>query len=63
MAAQAGNPKASRAAGRALGTNPIPIIVPCHRVVGASGRLTGYTGGLHRKVALLEIEGVVLPGA
>jgi methylated-DNA-[protein]-cysteine S-methyltransferase len=61
VAAQAGNPKASRAAGRALGANPIPIVVPCHRVVGARGRLTGYTGGLHRKVALLEIEGVVLP--
>ena len=55
-------PKASRAAGRALGANPIPIVVPCHRVIGAGGRLTGYTGGLHRKVALLEIEGVVLPG-
>jgi methylated-DNA-[protein]-cysteine S-methyltransferase len=62
MAAQAGNAKASRAAGRALGANPIPIVVPCHRVIGASGRLTGYTGGLHRKVALLGIEGVVLPG-
>ncbi len=62
MAAKAGNAKASRAAGRALGANPIPIVVPCHRVIGASGRLTGYTGGLHRKVALLEIEGVVLPG-
>jgi methylated-DNA-[protein]-cysteine S-methyltransferase len=62
MASQAGNPKASRAAGRALGSNPIPIVVPCHRVIGAGGRLTGYTGGLYRKVALLEIEGVVLPG-
>ena len=62
MASRAGNPKASRAAGRALGANPIPIVVPCHRVIGASGRLTGYTGGLYRKVALLEIEGVVLPG-
>ena len=61
VAAQAGNPKASRAAGRALGANPIPIVVPCHRVIGAGGRLTGYTGGLHRKVALLQIEGVVLP--
>lgn len=58
VAAQAGNAKASRAAGRALGANPIPIVVPCHRVVGASGQLTGYTGGLHRKIALLEIEGV-----
>jgi methylated-DNA-[protein]-cysteine S-methyltransferase len=61
VATQAGNAKASRAAGRALGANPIPIVVPCHRVIGAGGRLTGYTGGLHRKVALLEIEGVVLP--
>jgi methylated-DNA-[protein]-cysteine S-methyltransferase len=60
VAAQAGNPKASRAAGRALGANPIPIVVPCHRVIGSSGQLTGYTGGLHRKVALLQIEGVVL---
>jgi methylated-DNA-[protein]-cysteine S-methyltransferase len=60
VAAQAGNPKASRAAGRALGANPIPIVVPCHRVIGSSGQLTGYTGGLHRKVALLQIEGIVL---
>ena len=60
VAAQAGNPKASRAAGRALGASPIPIVVPCHRVIGSSGPLTGYTGGLHRKVALLQIEGVVL---
>jgi methylated-DNA-[protein]-cysteine S-methyltransferase len=60
VAARAGNPKASRAAGRALGSNPIPIVVPCHRVVGTNGQLTGYTGGLHRKVALLQIEGIVL---
>lgn len=60
VAAQAGNPRASRAAGRALGANAMPIVVPCHRVVGASGRLTGYTGGLERKVALLELEGVLL---
>jgi methylated-DNA-[protein]-cysteine S-methyltransferase len=60
VAAAAGNPKASRAAGRALGANPIPIIVPCHRVVGANGTLTGYTGGIERKVALLRIEGVSL---
>jgi methylated-DNA-[protein]-cysteine S-methyltransferase len=60
VAAQAGNAKASRAAGRALGANPIPIVVPCHRVIGSSGQLTGYTGGLDRKVALLQIEGVVL---
>jgi methylated-DNA-[protein]-cysteine S-methyltransferase len=60
VAAKAGTPKASRAAGRALGSNPIPIVVPCHRVVGTSGKLTGYTGGLHRKIALLQIEGIVL---
>jgi len=60
IAAAVGNPKASRAAGRALGANPIPIVVPCHRVVGSSGRLTGYTGGMHRKIALLELEGLVL---
>jgi methylated-DNA-[protein]-cysteine S-methyltransferase len=62
VAAKAGNPRASRAAGRALNTNPIPIVVPCHRVVGASGRLVGYAGGLDRKVTLLQIEGVELPG-
>jgi methylated-DNA-[protein]-cysteine S-methyltransferase len=62
VAAKAGNPKASRAAGRALNVNPIPIVVPCHRVVGASGKLVGYAGGLDRKVALLELEGAALPG-
>jgi methylated-DNA-[protein]-cysteine S-methyltransferase len=60
VAAKAGNAKASRAAGRALGANPIPIVVPCHRVIGTGGRLTGYTGGLHRKEALLRLEGVAL---
>lgn len=60
VAAEAGSPRASRAAGRALGANAIPIVVPCHRVVGSSGRLTGYTGGLHRKVALLRLEGVAV---
>jgi methylated-DNA-[protein]-cysteine S-methyltransferase len=58
MAAAAGNPKASRAAGRALGANAIPIVVPCHRVIGTSGKLTGYTGGMHRKEALLRLEGI-----
>jgi methylated-DNA-[protein]-cysteine S-methyltransferase len=58
MAAQAGNAKASRAAGRALGANAIPIVVPCHRVIGTSGKLTGYTGGMHRKEALLRLEGI-----
>lgn len=60
MATAAGNPQASRAAGRALGSNPIPIVVPCHRIVGTSGKLTGYTGGMHRKVALLTLEGIAV---
>jgi methylated-DNA-[protein]-cysteine S-methyltransferase len=58
VAAAAGNAKASRAAGRALGANAIPIIVPCHRIIGTSGKLTGYTGGMHRKEALLRLEGI-----
>jgi methylated-DNA-[protein]-cysteine S-methyltransferase len=58
VAARAGNPKASRAAGRALGANAIPIVVPCHRVISTSGKLTGYTGGMHRKEALLRLEGI-----
>jgi methylated-DNA-[protein]-cysteine S-methyltransferase len=57
-----GRPTASRAVGRALGSNPIPIVIPCHRVIGASGSLTGYGGGLERKVALLELEGSLLGG-
>jgi methylated-DNA-[protein]-cysteine S-methyltransferase len=52
-----GRPKAARAVGRAVGTNPVAIVVPCHRVLGADGALTGYGGGLDRKVALLELEG------
>jgi methylated-DNA-[protein]-cysteine S-methyltransferase len=51
-----GNPKASRAVGLANGKNPIGIIVPCHRVVGANGSLTGYGGGLDRKKRLLDFE-------
>lgn len=58
VAAAAGNAKASRAAGRALGANAIPIVVPCHRVIGTSGKLTGYTGGMHRKETLLRLEGI-----
>jgi methylated-DNA-[protein]-cysteine S-methyltransferase len=61
MADAAGNVRAVRAAGNALGSNPIPIVVPCHRVVRTSGGLGGYTGGLDRKVTLLGIEGVLLP--
>jgi methylated-DNA-[protein]-cysteine S-methyltransferase len=60
VAAEAGNAKASRAAGRALGANPIPIVLPCHRVIGASGSLTGYGGGLDRKEHLLRLEGAIL---
>ena len=57
MAERIGRPKAARAVGAALGSNPIPIVVPCHRVVGASGALTGYAGGLDRKAFLLHLEG------
>jgi methylated-DNA-[protein]-cysteine S-methyltransferase len=56
VATQAGSPRGSRAAGNALGANPIPIIVPCHRVLHASGGLGGYTGGVERKRTLLAIE-------
>ncbi len=51
-----GRPKAARAVGRAVGTNPVSIVVPCHRVIGSDGSLTGYGGGLKRKVALLKLE-------
>jgi methylated-DNA-[protein]-cysteine S-methyltransferase len=57
VAAAAGSPRAYRAAGTALGHNPLPIVVPCHRVLHAGGGLGGYTGGLERKRVLLEIEG------
>jgi len=60
MAANAGNQRAARATGNALGSNPIPIVVPCHRVVRAGGNLGGYTGGIERKIKLLGIEGVLL---
>jgi len=57
VAKRAGNAKASRAAGGALNANPIPIVVPCHRVVGSNGALVGYAGGLDAKRTLLAIEG------
>jgi methylated-DNA-[protein]-cysteine S-methyltransferase len=63
MAEEAGSPRAARAAGNALGSNPVPIVVPCHRVVHADGGLGGYTGGLERKVALLRLEGALEPAA
>lgn len=56
IAERIGRPAAVRAAGAAIGANPVSLIVPCHRVVGADGSLTGYAGGLPRKVALLALE-------
>jgi methylated-DNA-[protein]-cysteine S-methyltransferase len=60
MAIAAGSPRAFRAAGGALGSNPIPIVVPCHRVLASGGGLGGYTGGLDRKRLLLSIEAPTL---
>ena len=59
VALEAGSPRAYRAAGNALGSNPIPIVVPCHRVLHSGGGLGGYTGGLDRKRFLLRLEGVL----
>ncbi|MDB5387772.1 MAG: Methylated-DNA--protein-cysteine methyltransferase [Planctomycetaceae bacterium] len=61
IAARIGRPKACRAVGLANGSNPIGIVVPCHRVVGSDMGLTGYGGGLERKQSLLEHEGIVFP--
>jgi methylated-DNA-[protein]-cysteine S-methyltransferase len=60
LAERTGNPKASRAVGSAMATNPIPIVVPCHRVLRSGGALGGYGGGLDTKVWLLRHEGAVL---
>jgi methylated-DNA-[protein]-cysteine S-methyltransferase len=60
VAARAGRPRAVRAAGAAIGRNPLSIVVPCHRVIGQDGSLTGYAGGLPRKQALLELEGALV---
>jgi methylated-DNA-[protein]-cysteine S-methyltransferase len=56
LARRAGNPAASRAVGLANGSNPIAIVVPCHRVIGSNGKLTGYGGGLENKRWLLDFE-------
>jgi methylated-DNA-[protein]-cysteine S-methyltransferase len=56
LAGRVGNPKASRAVGLANGSNPIPIVIPCHRVIGSNGKLTGYGGGLPIKEKLLALE-------
>jgi methylated-DNA-[protein]-cysteine S-methyltransferase len=60
LAAKSGNPNAARAVGTVMNRNPIPIVLPCHRVVGSTGKLTGYAGGLDRKERLLRLEGALL---
>jgi methylated-DNA-[protein]-cysteine S-methyltransferase len=60
LAARAARPRAARAVGTVMNRNPIPIVLPCHRVVGSTGSLVGYGGGLDRKEALLRLEGVTL---
>jgi methylated-DNA-[protein]-cysteine S-methyltransferase len=59
VATEAGSPRGFRAAGNALGSNPLPIVVPCHRVLHSGGGLGGYTGGIERKRVLLDVEGFV----
>ena len=59
LAQKVGRPRAARAVGGAMHSNPIPIVLPCHRVVGSTGSLTGYAGGLHVKRRLLELEGAL----
>jgi methylated-DNA-[protein]-cysteine S-methyltransferase len=60
LAARAARPRAARAVGTVMNRNPLPIILPCHRVIGANGKLVGYGGGLERKEALLRLEGALL---
>lgn len=62
IAVALGRPTATRAVGAANGRNPLPIVVPCHRVIGSNGQLTGYAGGLDLKYMLLELEGAQLQG-
>ena len=59
LAERVGRPRAARAVGRVMATNPLPLVVPCHRVVGSNGSLTGYGGGLRMKEALLRAEGAI----
>ena len=59
LAERVGRPRAARAVGRVMATNPLPLVVPCHRVVGSNGSLTGYGGGLRMKEALLKAEGAL----
>ena len=60
LALRAGSPKASRAVGTVMSKNPLPIVIPCHRVISASGKIGGYTGGLHKKRLLMTIEGITV---
>lgn len=60
VATEAGSPRAVRAAGNALGANPLPVVVPCHRVLRTGGAIGGYTGGLERKEYLLRLEGILI---
>jgi methylated-DNA-[protein]-cysteine S-methyltransferase len=60
LAARAARPRAARAVGTVMNRNPLPIVLPCHRVVGANGKLVGYAGGLERKETLLRLEGAIL---
>jgi methylated-DNA-[protein]-cysteine S-methyltransferase len=60
LAARAGRPRAARAVGTVMNRNPVPIVLPCHRVVGSTGKLVGYGGGLERKEFLLRLEGALL---
>ena len=62
LAERAGRPRAARAVGTVMNRNPVPIVLPCHRVVGSTGSLVGYAGGLDRKRLLLELEGALQPG-
>jgi methylated-DNA-[protein]-cysteine S-methyltransferase len=61
LAAKVGHPRAARAVGTVMNRNPIAIVLPCHRIIGANGSLTGYAGGLDRKRTLLQLEGATLP--
>jgi methylated-DNA-[protein]-cysteine S-methyltransferase len=63
LASRAGRPRAARAVGTVMNRNPVPIVLPCHRVVGSTGSLVGYAGGLDRKRTLLELEGALQPSA
>lgn len=63
LADEMGRPESARAVGQAVGANPVPVLIPCHRVVAADGRLGGFSGGLAAKVALLGVEGVTVDGA